>query len=309
MDCDYTYVASSSEVTSQSLSSLDLSIGGTDLPTSDVTVYFGGAPCSSISSDGSSMTCTLDWAPYGGDHLVEVYDSNGMVSVSGSVTATTVSVTVTSSSIEENDLGGLNQNGGDTLTIVGTGFPNVASYIEVKMSDDTACVVTSSTPTEIVCVLDDLEKPVDTSTPLTFSLLDYTPSYGQRRRRRNLQQVFIDGSGNFIISVTNPECASVSPTSISPVINTNTLTFTLNDYTSTIVASDFSVSMVKSDDASITRTLNVIAVDDGAKTFTVKFPGAASGIYGFKVKGIRDRSISCPVTIETIMEVTNYSPT
>lgn len=131
VDCDYEYVTSTSEVTSQSLSSLDLTIGGTNLPTSDVTVYFGGAPCSSINSDGSSITCTLDWAPYGGDHLVEVYDSLGLVSVDGGVTAITVSVTVTSSSIAENDLGGVNQNGGDTLTIVGTGFPNVASYIEV----------------------------------------------------------------------------------------------------------------------------------------------------------------------------------
>lgn len=216
---------------------------------------------------------------------MEVYDPSGLIKVDSAVSQISVAVAVTSSSIAENNLGGVNQNGGDIMTITGTGFPNVASYVGVEMSDGTACEVTLSTPTEIVCVLDSLQQPVDTNTALTFSLLDLSPGYGQRRRRRNLSQVFFDGAGNFIISTTNPECASVSPTTLSPVINTNYLTFTLNDYTSTIVDSDFSVVMEDSADASVRRTLSVTSVDDSAKTITVKFPGAASGTYGFKISG------------------------
>lgn len=142
---------------------------------------------------------------------------------------------------------------------------------------------------------------------MTFGLLDYTPGYGQRRRRRNLQQIFIDSQGGFIISDANPACASVSPATLSPVVNSNYLTFTLGDYTNTLVASELSVVMENIDDATVRRTLNVVSVDDTTKTFTVKFPGAASGTYGFKVRG-KNGSISCPVTIETIMEVTSYTP-
>lgn len=124
-----------------------MTIGGTDLPTSDVTVFFGGAPCSSVSAGATLITCTLDWAPYGGDHDVEVYDPSGLIKVGSAVSQINVAVTVSASSIAENNLGGINQNGGDILTITGTGFPNVASYVGVEMSDGTGCEVTSSTPT------------------------------------------------------------------------------------------------------------------------------------------------------------------
>lgn len=134
-------------------------------------------------------------------------------------------------------------------------------------------------------MLDSLTQPVDTSTALTFSLIDLSPGYGQRRRRRNLSQFFIDAQGDFIISNTSPECTSVSPTSLSPVISTNYLTFTLSDYTSTIVDTDFTVVMQNIADTSVRRTLSVTSFDDSAKTLTVKFPGAASGTYGFKISG------------------------
>ena len=42
---------------------------------------------------------------------------------------------------------------------------------------------------------------------------------------------------------------------------------------------NFSAVLVKSDDPTVTRPLYVKAVDSSAKTVTIKFPGAESGIY------------------------------
>lgn len=57
---------------------------------------FGGAPCGEISASvlGSyTLSCNLDYAPYGGDHNVKLHDEFGIVSRTR-VTAITVPVTV-----------------------------------------------------------------------------------------------------------------------------------------------------------------------------------------------------------------------
>lgn len=76
-----------------------------------------------------------------------------------------------------------------------------------------------------------------------------------------------------------------------------------------MLVEDFEVVMVQ-DGTSFFRLLNVISVDNTAKTMTVQFPGAASGVYSFKIKGAVGTIASDPgtINIETIMELTNYSP-
>ena len=180
VNCDYKYVTGTAEVTSQSFSTSDLliTIGGTSLPTTDISVVFGGAPCGTVTSDGTSATCTLQWAPYGGDHDVELYDANGLVSTSG-LTSITVDFTVTSVSPDTD----INRNGGDELTIAGTGFPVVTTYITVEFTDGTLCSVTSATPTQILCTIDGLDTAtLDVNTPMDFTITLNTPDVGQRRR-------------------------------------------------------------------------------------------------------------------------------
>ena len=99
------------------------------------------------------MTCNLTHEPYGGDHDVELYDSNGLVASSG-LSTINVPVTVTSISPDAD----INKNGGDELIITGTGFPNDASLVEVKFTDDTLCLVSASTPTQIVCTIEGFEE-------------------------------------------------------------------------------------------------------------------------------------------------------
>lgn len=43
---------------------------------------FGGAPCGEIKAnvvDIFTLNCNLEYAPYGGDHDVELYDAKGLV--------------------------------------------------------------------------------------------------------------------------------------------------------------------------------------------------------------------------------------
>lgn len=130
LNCDYEYTTPAGEITSQSVSGLSVSVSGTSLPTTGVSVVFGGAPCSSssISAQTTSLTCTLEHEPYGGIGLnVEVYDENGLIPIGTGASGIDISVTVSGISPSTD----LNQLGGNTLTITGTGFPSVASYVEV----------------------------------------------------------------------------------------------------------------------------------------------------------------------------------
>lgn len=58
---------------------------------------------------------------------VEVYDENGLIPIGTGASGIDISVTVSGISPSTD----LNQLGGNTLTITGTGFPSVASYVEV----------------------------------------------------------------------------------------------------------------------------------------------------------------------------------
>ena len=125
----------------------------------------------------------------------------------------------------------------------------------------------------------------------TISLLA-TPAASRRRRLSSILFPPADGF-SFGIEPISPAVASVSPTTVNPVLKA-TLTLTLTDYDITMVASDFTVNMVSLSDKSA-RALNVIEVDDAAKELKVLFPGAKSGSYTFKIRG-QNGSLSCPAS-------------
>ena len=309
VDCNYNYAAATASITSQAVSGLAVTIGGTSLPTTDSTIVFGGAPCGTISGSATELTCTLEWAPYAGDINVELYDASGLIPGSG-LTAITVAATVTGVSPSTD----INQNGGDEITITGTGFPNNETYVTVTFTDGTGCTVSSSTPTQIVCTTDGFDKAtLNTATNMQFSIKVIAPVYGTRRLRRNLRTlidtvIFPETAGtDLAISDTNPSVSAISPNSLSPVLAQD-IVFTLTDYTSTMVATDFLVVMYKSDDLTVIRQLNVVSIDDSLKTMTVRFPGAATGTYIFKVTGATGK-IQCDtstMTVSTKIEMTDY---
>ena len=135
----------------------------------------------------------------------------------------------------------LNKNGGDELTITGTGFPNDASLLEVRFSDDTYCLVTSSTPTQIVCMIEgfaeNYETSLDGDSAMRFFIFwkgdgddddvdDFIPPF--RRRLSGILFPPTDGA-SFFIKTDSPSVVSVTPSTLSPVLK-DTLTFTLEGY-------------------------------------------------------------------------------
>jgi hypothetical protein len=146
-DCDYEYVDTTPEVTSQDVNGLDVTIGGTDLPTTDISLIFGGAPCGAITGDSTSLSCTLDHLPYGGDHSVELYDSNGLVN-RDTLSPINVPLDLTGVSPDTE----LNRYGGDLLTFSGNGFPNVIEYASLTFADGTECVIQTISPIQIECI-------------------------------------------------------------------------------------------------------------------------------------------------------------
>lgn len=73
-----------------------------------------------------------------------------------------------------------------------------------------------------------------------------------------------------------------------------------------MVLSDFTVKVTSRDDAAYLKTLFVKAVDDAAKTLTVRFNGAPSGVYDVQVEGSEGKLQKIELT--TLFEVNSISP-
>lgn len=102
---------------------------------------------------------------------------------------------------------------------------------------------------------------------MAFTLSISVPDVGTRRLR-NLKDFALPPGWPVGITSLNPAVISVTPATLSPVLKSE-LTFTLQDYTETMQIADFEVLMVQETDSTFYRLLNVISVDDSAKTMTV----------------------------------------
>ena len=119
-DCGYLYEDPTSEITAMTVTDLNVSITGTLLPTDIQSVNIGYTDCGSITSDETTITCTLASSMIAGSWKPEVRDAKGLLPVAEALVALTVPLTVTS--VSPSTL--LNPSGGDMLTIYGTGFPS-----------------------------------------------------------------------------------------------------------------------------------------------------------------------------------------
>ena len=114
------------------------------------------------------------------------------------VAAHTVAVTITSVSPDVD----INRNGGQVITITGTGFPNEASVTKIEFTDGTLCHVSSASSTEIVCEIEEFSDSVSAGAPVKFQVIydpEKTASRLLRRRNRRLFNVFPDIGGSTCI--------------------------------------------------------------------------------------------------------------
>ena len=101
----------------------------------------------------------------------------------------------------------------------------------------------------------------------------------------------------------------MSPASVSPVLKTM-LTVTLEDtFSHTLAKQDFSVLLVRSSNATISKQINVVSVDDSAKTLSIMFGGAWSGDYNLKIRHALEGVVgSSTLTLNVGATVTSVSP-
>jgi len=152
-NCDYVYVDTTSIITSQTLSGETLTIVGTNLPTSDVSVALANSVCGTVTATTTQISCTLTTPSAAGAWDVVVTDLSGLIPVQGGTTQISVALTVSSVS----PASGLNQLGGDTIVLTGTGFDVVIENTSITFSDGTTCTVTSSTSTQLSCTVSEFD--------------------------------------------------------------------------------------------------------------------------------------------------------
>lgn len=104
---------------------------------------------------------------------------------------------------------------------------------------------------------------------------------------------------------------AISPTSASPVLKTPlTVTFD-NTFGATLVASDFTIVLTSTTDSKKFYPVNVVSVDDSAKTIKLMFGGATSGTYSITIehKSVGMIDVTSLANFEVKSTVTAISPT
>jgi len=145
LTCNFHYIEPEGEVTAftYTAGTKELQLTGTNLPANASMirhVEFAHSYCTLTAVSNTSVTCTMDHEPVCGDHLPKLVATYGLVNNSATLTAETITCTV--SAVQPTTQ--LNLLGGDNLTISGTQFPwkLETSTVELKFNDpqNTPCV-------------------------------------------------------------------------------------------------------------------------------------------------------------------------
>jgi hypothetical protein len=181
------------------------------------------------------------------------------------VADTTVACTITG--VEP--IGDLNVLGGDNVTFTGTNFPhqiaeNTVAIVLTTATKTSNCVVLATESTKMACQTDPF--PDKTAAAATAVSIGVTI---------NGAAVAVSQAG----AIRGPPKtgSGLTPAYASPVLKTQ-LTIQLSaDFPHTLARADFTVNATSTTKSSYVRYMNVIAVDDTAKTLKCMFGGADTG--------------------------------
>ena len=210
-------------------------------------------------------------------------------------TVGTIDVSLTISDVSPNT--GLNQLGGDILTLTGEGLDQITENTSVTFSDGTICIMQTTSASEATCMVDGFDPDtLDSSTPYEVTVT----VNGVENTNPISVEILPEKQSGF----------SVSPTSASPVLST-ILTVSLEDtYPEELLVEDFTARLVDQTNSTITRPLYVMSVDDSTKEIRIKFPGAESGNYYVQIESASiGRIDKTPLSLEVIGKITGISPT
>ena len=135
---------------------------------------------------------------------------------------------------------------------MGTGFDQIMDNTSVTFSDGTSCDLITTQDTYVTCMVAGFDPDtLDSVNPYTVTI--------------TVNSV-VDDTMTAAILDSKQSGLVVSPTSVSPVL-ASVLTVTLEDtYPDILVVDDFTATLVSQSDATVTRPLYVMSVDDDAKT-------------------------------------------
>jgi hypothetical protein len=290
MDCSYEYIEPTALITSYDLQGTLLTIGGTNLPTSNIRlITFANNVCNVVSATTTQIVCSLP-STTAGDWRPVVIDSFGQVPLDPSLTVVEVPVTITS----VYPTTALNPQGDNIITITGTNFPvstDDGSTIEITLSDGTQCVVLSSTTTEIKCRTQSFSQTAFSVTG-TVTINSKT-----------------DSSLSLTITTAPATVRQLIPTLVSPVLKAD-ITITVDQsFAGTLDREDLEIFIEDIANPANVRQVNVISVDNTAKTILVKYGGAYTGEYKLIVRSISlGRFDTGDVTLYVQGKILDFSP-
>jgi len=287
-NCGYTYIESIGSLSDVELVGSRMFVRGAFVneqahafeANTPIKVKLAGAECVlSNEYDPSSnvFECDLAGAPQAGEHRVSVTGPYGDFD-NTSTPLFTVDLVI--DTVEPST--DLNPFGGNTVVISGSGFSNDASEVSVTFDDGTICKVTVSTSTSITCRTQrfdqsNIKEEYDLTISFNEQTVETTVSLGTYTQYAN----------------------TISPTSVSPVLRSDLLiqlddTFTgelavehfraelnlVSEITTGHWAFDYETGLFNwIEDEQTAWPLFVKSVDAAAKTVTISFRGASSGIY------------------------------
>jgi hypothetical protein len=119
----------------------------------------------------------------------------------------------------------------------------------------------------------------------------------------------VTNSLSFTLNVDAKRFLSITPESASPVLKTKITVALSEDWTHTLTRESLSMNATSVTNSSYIRQMNVIEVDDAARTFVVMFGGAESGQFHLNIRhseyGLIDTD---DIIFEVGAQVTSYSP-
>jgi len=125
MNCNYIYTLPVETIVSQTLTGNALSMTGSSIP-AVLAVTVGGAQCENIVATSTSITCSFTKGPMAGTWIPQVRTVNGSIPNTGAP----INIPLVVASVTPNL--DINYLGGDTLTIVGSGFGIDLSKVSVQ---------------------------------------------------------------------------------------------------------------------------------------------------------------------------------
>lgn len=305
LTCDFTYTEPVGEITGFTYNhgTKVLVLEGTDLPnvTSNISsINFAHTNCvldeSTLTETG--VECTLDEDPTCGTHLPIYTSILGIIPNSDQLVAEEIDCTISSIFPDTS----LNLLGGDNLTFTGTMLPKVlsTSTVSIKFNDaqQTSCIPQISTTDQLVCLTEAFDSVASADATLGMEIII---------NDKTVSQTLSPTSRDVVQSGSN-----LNPSSVNPVLKTKIEIQLDTNFPYTLTKEDFSVNATSISNSTYIRYMNVVEVDDSAKTITCMFGGAESEYGPFKI-WIRHSATglieSDGLTLDVNAYVDSFSPT